>query len=72
MNLDKIPKQHSLCRLSYLIILIIIFSCVSSKPELTENHPEIEKLWSDYFDDLNNNYIKVSHGKKKHFKIKLD
>ena len=23
-------------------------------------------------DDLNNNYIKVSHGKKKHFKIKLD
>tara|TARA_B100001175_G_C19478890_1_gene625952 strand:- start:1187 stop:1687 length:501 start_codon:yes stop_codon:yes gene_type:complete len=53
INFDKKLKIN----ISFFILtsFLLLFSCASSKPELTENHPEIEKLWIDYFDDLNNN-----------------
>jgi len=55
MNLYKKIKKYFLYHFLSLILLIIVFSCASNKPELTENHPEIEKLWVEYFDKLNNN-----------------
>ena len=55
MSLYKKIKIFFLSHLSYLIIVIIIFSCASNKTVLTENHPEIEKLWIEYFDNLNKN-----------------
>ena len=39
----------------FLISFLFWYSCASNKPNETENHPEIEKLWIEYFNNLNKN-----------------
>ena len=47
----------------FLTSLLFWYSCASNKPNETENHPEIEKLWIEYFNNLNENKFDeaVSH-----------
>ena len=33
----------------FLTSFLFWYSCASNKPNETENHPEIEKLWIEYF-----------------------
>ena len=39
----------------FLTSFLFWYSCASNKPNETENHPEIEKLWIEYFNNLNEN-----------------
>ena len=39
----------------FLTSFLFWYSCASNKPNETENHPEIEKLWIEYFNNLNDN-----------------
>ena len=39
----------------FLTSFLFWYSCASNKPNETENHPEIEKLWIEYFTHLNDN-----------------
>ena len=41
----------------FLISLLFWYSCAGNKPNETENHPEIEKLWIEYFNNLNDNKL---------------
>ena len=47
----------------FLTSLLFWYSCASNKPNETENHSEIEKLWIEYFNNLNENKFDeaVSH-----------
>ena len=47
----------------FLTFFLFWYSCASNKPNETENHPEIEKLWIEYFNNLNENKFDeaVSH-----------
>ena len=47
----------------FLTSFLFWYSCASNKPNETENHPEIEKLWIEYFNNLNENKFDeaVSH-----------
>ena len=47
----------------FLTSLLFWYSCASNKPNETENHPEIETLWIEYFNNLNENKFDeaVSH-----------
>ena len=42
----------------FLTSFLFWYSCASNKPNETENHPEIEKLWVQYFENLNSNNYK--------------
>ena len=42
----------------FLTSFLFWYSCASNKPNETENHPEIEKLWGQYFENLNSNNYK--------------
>jgi hypothetical protein len=50
MNFDNKLKIN----ISFFIVtsFLLLFSCASNKPDLSENHPEIEKLWVNYFENL--------------------
>ena len=39
----------------FLTSFLFWYSCAGNKPNETENHPEIEKLWIEYFTHLNDN-----------------
>ena len=39
----------------FVTTFLFCYSCASNKPNETKNHPEIEKLWIEYFNNLNNN-----------------
>ena len=39
----------------FLTSFLFWYSCAGNTPNETENHPEIEKLWIEYFNNLNKN-----------------
>ena len=39
----------------FLTYFLFFYSCAANKLKKTENHPEIEKLWIEYFNNLNDN-----------------
>ena len=39
----------------FLTSFLLWYSCAGNKPNETKNHPEIEKLWIEYFTHLNDN-----------------
>ena len=39
----------------FLTYFLFFYSCAVNKIKKTENHPEIEKLWIEYFNNLNDN-----------------
>ena len=45
----------------FLTSFLFLYSCASNKPNEIENHPEIEELWVQYFENLNSgNYEKAA------------